>query len=657
MKLIESVKCLHLCFQTAMALVLFSLISIDTPVQARKLEDKIVFVSERRGTPEVFLVEGLDGRPIQLTQGLFTSWPSISPDGTEVAFVAKPPGQRVNIFKLNIATRQIEQLTHNAERHIQYEHLDWSPDGREILFIMATSTLESLKTDLCVIDLEGRHIRHILQPEGRQFRQHDLQPDLSTWISNPNWSPDSKHIIYNRDSWEGSAGISIIDNNGNNIVNVTLDRLNPAFPATWSPKRSQIGYIGVTEFKQPPPNPLQIYMMNLTKASVTALTSGGAEERIPLAWHPDGQKILFVMLNPVGPGPKWSDIFVMDSNGENIINLTQTPEEEAHASWSPDGEKIVFDRLVEEGEAIGDAEAAIFVMEAGGQNPQRLTFEPGLNFAPVWSPDGNKIAFLSYRNGASRIYTMDINGQNVQQVTHHGRKFDGPPVWSPDGRWIAFMSGDNQVDWEQVDWGLYVTDPQGHHENLITRFKLTLLSGLAWYRPAWSPDSQHLIYVVEGQNSAGLMKIRIDEKVPTQLKTDELINWSSPVWSPEGDNLLFSAREAREPILDIEAEYGMFLMNLDTAQKHAFVLPGGFQKNWSFRRLVWGPDGSQLILSVGERDRQTSLYLIDIPNETMTLWIEDAREADWVRPGFVYAVAAAGKRITTWAELKKPEVP
>ena len=87
------------------------LISIDVSVQARKLEDKIVFVSERQGTPEVFLVEGLDGRPFQLTRNLFASWPSISPDGTEVVFVAHSS----NIFKLNIATHQLKQLTNNVE--------------------------------------------------------------------------------------------------------------------------------------------------------------------------------------------------------------------------------------------------------------------------------------------------------------------------------------------------------------------------------------------------------------------------------------------------------------------------------------------------------------------------------------------------------------
>ena len=563
------------------------LILIDVSVQARNLEDKIVFVSERRGIPEVFLVEGLDGRPFQLTRNLFASSPSISPDGTEVVFVSDPPAHAANILKLNIAKRRIEQLTHNAKQDIRYKSLDWSPDGRKILFITVTDTPEDSRTDLCVMDIKRRHIRHI------------LQPDLPTKIFHPSWDPDSNHILYHQDTRD-SSGIFIIDDNGNNVINILQeDRFKSAlFLPAWSPKRDQIGYIDLVATKHSPLHPLQIYMMDLTKASVTALTSGGDEEKIPLAWHPDGQKILFVTLSLIGQETLWTDIFVMDNNGENIINLTQTPEIEMYASWSPDGGQIVF---------------------------------------------------LSDRNGAHRIYTMDTNGQNVQQVTHHGREFDEPPAWSPDGRWLAFVSGDDE------GWGLYITDPQGHNENLIVRSNPIPLSMLAWNRPAWSPDSQHLIYVVEEQNSEGLMKIRIDGNMPTQLKTDELVNWLSPVWAPGGNNLLFSAREAREPLVLVE--YRMLLMNLDTSQKHAFVLPGLAQKNWGVLRLVWGPDGSQLILSVMEGSHQTSLHLIDIANETMTLWMEDAKEADWVRPGFVYAVAAAGKRITTWAELKKPEVP
>ena len=160
------------------------LILIDVSVQARNLEDKIVFVSERRGIPEVFLVEGLDGRPFQLTRNLFASSPSISPDGTEVVFVSDPPAHAANILKLNIAKRRIEQLTHNAKQDIRYKSLDWSPDGRKILFITVTDTPEDSRTDLCVMDIKRRHIRHI------------LQPDLPTKIFHPSWDPDSNHILY-----------------------------------------------------------------------------------------------------------------------------------------------------------------------------------------------------------------------------------------------------------------------------------------------------------------------------------------------------------------------------------------------------------------------------------------------------------------------------
>lgn len=607
------------------------LILIDVSVHARELEDKIVFVSERRGTPEVFLVEGLDGRPVQLTRNLFASSPSISPDGTEVVFISYPPAQAANILKLNIAKRRIEQLTHNAKKDIRYGSLDWSPDGRKILFIMLTGPLEDPRTDLCVMDIKQRHIRHI------------LQPDPPTNISGPSWAPDSNHILYYQDTRDRS-GIFIIDDNGNNIVHIPHDQ--PAFLPAWSPKRSQIGYIDAVATRHVPRHPLQIYKMDLTKETVTALTSGGDTESIPLAWHPDGQKILFVTQYLFDQEILGSDIFVMDNNGENIINLTQSPEMEMAASWSPDGEQIVFDR------EVGEDEIAIFIMEADGQNPQRLTFQPGRNFSPSWSPDGNKIAFLSDRNRALRIYTMDTHGQDVQQIAHNQPKFDGPPIWSPDGRWLAFMAGDNQGG-----WGLYITDPQGHNENLIVHSTHSLPSVPNWDRPAWSPDGQHLIYVVEDQNSESLMKIRIDGDMPTRLKTGELVNWLSPVWSPGGNHLLFSAREAKEPMFLVE--YRMVLMNLDTSQKHAFVLQGPFETDWAYDRLVWGPDGSQLILSVaaGRKDHQHLLYLINSPNETITLWMEDARQADWVRPGFAYAVEAAGKRITTWGKLKKPEKP
>ena len=284
------------------------------------------------------------------------------------------------------------------------------------------------------------------------------------------------------------------------------------------------------------------------------------------------------------------------------------------------------------------------MMDADGQNQQRLTFEPAWDLAPHWSPDGGKIAFLSYRDGVQRIYTVDTNGQNVQQITHRRRKYYTPPAWSPDGRWLAFGAGDGR------SWGIYLIDPQGDNETFIVRTELSELTGLARVsRPTWAPDSQHLIYIdPESEDDVGLMKISVDGGMPMHLKTVGLEQQWLPVWSPDGNSLLFSAREQREPF-DVEQAEAIFLINLDTSDSRHFILPDMRESGWNFHRLVWAPDGSQLMLSSKATRR---LYLIDIASETVRLWMDDATEADWVRPGFVYAVNPRGKHIATWAQLK-----
>ena len=535
-------------FRFASQIVL--LLLILSPASARGLEDKIVFVSKHNGTPEVFLVEGLDGRPIQLTQDMFARWPSISPDGTEVVFVSDPPHGILNIFKLHIAKEKIEILTDNGKFNTQYSNLDWSPDGRKILFLEIIVPPGG-HHNLCVMDMKTRDIQHI------------LQTDSQTSIDHPSWSPDSQHILYAVDhvlpDQLGLRELFITDDNGNRVKKVEqdltpLESLQRLIVPTWSPRLSEIAYFGlVDETNQPPPNPYHIYSMNLGDGMVTALTSGGAENRIPKAWRPDGQKILLTISSPYDEEVRTSDFYVMDPDGENMINLNLAQSSEAGAAWSPDGRQITFSRGVKKGEV------SIFVADADGQNQQRLTFEPAWDLAPHWSPDG-----------------------------------------------------------------------------------------------------QHLIYIdPEHGDDAGLMKIRVDGGMPAHLKTEELRDWHNPVWSPDGNSLLFSAREEREPFV-VEVAGAIFLMNHHTSESRHFILPDPsiMESDRYVSRLVWAPDGLQLMLSIGPVLEGQGvkgvrrLYLIDIAPETVRLWMDDATEADWVRPGFVYAVNPRGKRIATWAQMK-----
>ena len=149
--------------------------------------------------------------------------------------------------------------------------------------------------------------------------------------------------------------------------------------------------------------------------------------------------LLFVSLNPVravGDAIAFNsmgNIYTMNADGKNLIKLTRG----SNPSWSPDGTKLVFSFGL--GRFRGDV-TDIFIMDANGANRVNLTKgRHKQNSLPAWSPDGTEIAFASYRDENFEIYVMNADGKNLKNLTLH-LDDDTCPTWSPDGRKIAFWS-------------------------------------------------------------------------------------------------------------------------------------------------------------------------------------------------------------------------
>ncbi|MGI8655313.1 MAG: LpqB family beta-propeller domain-containing protein [Pyrinomonadaceae bacterium] len=130
-------------------------------------------------------------------------------------------------------------------------------------------------------------------------------------------------------------------------------------------------------------------------------------------------------------------IYTMNSDGSNQINVSNSAADDISPAWSPDGSKLAFvsDR---------DGNNEIYTMNADGSNQQRLTDNAANDLSPAWSPDNTRIAFVSARNGNDEIYVMKADGTGQIDLSNNLAD-DFGVAWSPDGARLAFASNRDGV--------------------------------------------------------------------------------------------------------------------------------------------------------------------------------------------------------------------
>ena len=244
----------------------------------------------------------------------------------------------------------------------------------------------------------------------------------------------------------------------------------------------------------------EIYVMDADGNNQIRLTNHPERDYQP-SWSPDGGRIVFSSNRNGGN----SQIYVMDSNGKNVRRLTAGISD-GQPAWSPDGQKIAFAGIGDEEIGRENRKAKIYIVTPDGTNLQRLAGDiPSLDSEPAWSPDGQRIAFVSSReNWGYEIYVMDADGTNQKRLTHN-MVSDRQPAWSPDGNKIAFFS---VLDEDDI---LAVMDTDGDNRRNLTE---EVLNGVweANSSPAWSPDGRTIAYVssIPGRDAAAIHLMTVD---------------------------------------------------------------------------------------------------------------------------------------------------
>ncbi len=156
-----------------------------------------------------------------------------------------------------------------------------------------------------------------------------------------------------------------------------------------------------------PEGDFEIFTMNRDGTSLEQLTENAALDFDP-EWSPNGQRIAFQ-----SDRNSFSDIFVMNADGSSQTNVTDNQSFDRSATFSPDGKKIAFDSNLEAGEGVDNPEGdfEIFSVRGDGTSLTQLTKNGARDSQPDFSPDGERMAFVSDQDGPLNLYTMRAAGR------------------------------------------------------------------------------------------------------------------------------------------------------------------------------------------------------------------------------------------------------
>jgi len=306
----------------------------------------------------------------------------------------------------------------NSRRRIS--RTKWAPLGPlSSWFCLAISSAQDFRKDGKVFSTA-----YGVLPDGAGLYMEGMYlPPVTTGPWTPTWSPDGREIVF---SMEGS--LWKIPSTGGTATQITSGPGYDSQPA-WSADGANIA------FSRDTGHAIQIWIMPANGGDPYVVTRTGSVNVDP-HWSPDGKSILCTS----SASGKGFGIWKITLASQKIEPVVQDEFQNISPSWSPDGKEIVFvsNRPWDGKETVGTG--GIWKWSIGGKEPSILLPEETLwRTRPTWSPDGQKVAYISFRSGDHQLWLLNSRSGNPLQLTFFGSEvFE--PAWSPDGEKIVFVS-------------------------------------------------------------------------------------------------------------------------------------------------------------------------------------------------------------------------
>ena len=287
-----------------------------------------------------------------------------------------------------------------------------------------------------------------------------------------------------------------------------------------APKTAKIAFVSARDFNR------EIYLMDPDGSEQVNLTRNLADDLFPV-WSPTGDRILFV-----SDRDGIRDLYLMDADGGNVEKVFKQSAHRSHPTWAPDGKQIAYERG-----------KAVYIATMGKQTEELVAD----GFDPDWSPDGREIAFALNPFGSHRLVLLNIHtGRQRHVLPRDVSAWQSEPAWAVTSDKLSFSWNKNPLpvppdakpgkpfrvppEWLAQET-IYIMNRDGTDVQQIVNE-----AGPKARNPVWAPLRNEIVYTQEIDEHLQLFKVDLESRMVTQLthigaayQANALADWFDPI--------------------------------------------------------------------------------------------------------------------------------